>query len=281
MHITEQIDALATALAKAQGQIEDAAKDKTNPHFKSKYADLASIRQAIRGPLSENGIAYVQLVRTADGVVEIETVLMHESGQRIGETLAMPLVQFTPQAVGSAISYGRRYALMAAIGLAADDDDAEAAHGRGFEMAKSAPPRKSSAQAKRDGDWSRLEADLRDCGSVVSVDRLAADYRRNEYQKWSQAWRDQADEAIGRRRAELLAEDEGGDDKLSEADAALVMAALKAAMSKIGTPNDLVAWGKAPDTQSKVSSLPQAAWNAFTEAYKDRLAVLKAELVMT
>lgn len=119
---------LAAALAKAQGQIDDASKDSVNPHFKNRYADLASVRAAIRRPLSENGIAYVQLPRSTEKSVEVETILIHaESGQSIGETLRMPLQQQTPQAVGSALSYARRYALMSIVGLAADDDDGEAA----------------------------------------------------------------------------------------------------------------------------------------------------------
>jgi hypothetical protein len=113
---SEQINEIATALAKAQGVMDAAGKDAANPHFKSKFASLASVREAIRKPLSDNGLAYTRLI--------------HSSGQFIGDTLRVPLAQATPQGVGSASSYGRRYALMAIVGLAAEDDDAEAAHGR-------------------------------------------------------------------------------------------------------------------------------------------------------
>jgi hypothetical protein len=127
---SEQFDAIAAALAKAQGVMDAASKDAANPHFKAKFASLASVREAIRKPLSENGIAYIQTLRTNEGAVEVDTRLIHSSGQFIGDTLRVPLAQATPQGVGSASSYGRRYALMAIVGLAAEDDDAEAAHGR-------------------------------------------------------------------------------------------------------------------------------------------------------
>lgn len=129
MNRSPEIHELASALAKAQGAIEDAEKDRTNPHFKSRYADLASVREAIRLPLSSNEIAYVQGVRTVQGGVEIETMLMHSSGQFIGETLFIPVPNMTAQSIGSATSYGKRYALMGMVGVAAseDDDDGNAA----------------------------------------------------------------------------------------------------------------------------------------------------------
>jgi hypothetical protein len=128
---SEQFDAIAAALAKAQGVMDAASKDAANPHFKARFASLASVREAIRKPLSENGIAYIQTLRTNEGAVEVDTRLIHSSGQFIGDTLRVPLAQATPQGVGSASSYGRRYALMAIVGLAAEDDDAEAAQRTG------------------------------------------------------------------------------------------------------------------------------------------------------
>jgi len=188
------ISKLATALAKAQSEIEDATKDSTNPHFKSKYADLASVRSSIRKPLADNGLAYVQLVRTAERGVEVETILIHgESGQVIGDTLLIPLQQMTPQTVGSGISYGRRYSLMSIIGIAADDDDGEAA----TRSNGNAPPqRKSSAKAKRDGDWDEFKAALYEKESAASVEFLARHYREKVYPTWNEDWRREADELI-------------------------------------------------------------------------------------
>lgn len=124
------IAALAAALAKAQGEMEGAAKGSLNPHFKNKYADLASIWDACRGPLSKNGLSILQPV-SADGArVTVSTILAHSSGQWISESLTMTAQQNTPQGVGSAITYGRRYGLAAMVGIAPEDDDGNAASAR-------------------------------------------------------------------------------------------------------------------------------------------------------
>lgn len=128
---SEQIDLLATALAKAQGEIEAASKDATNPHYKSKYADLASIWDAIREPLSKHGLSLVQMPYGApEQKIGIHTVLMHASGQWIAGDLSMPVPQFTPQGIGSVITYLRRYTSAPMVGVVADDDDGESAMGR-------------------------------------------------------------------------------------------------------------------------------------------------------
>jgi hypothetical protein len=123
MNRSEQINELAEALAKAQGAVDNAAKASNNPHFKTKYADLASVREAIREPFSANGLSYVQFLRWSPNVVEIETMLMHKSGQFLSDTLPMPIGKNDAQAVGSAATYGRRYSLMAIAGIAPDEDD--------------------------------------------------------------------------------------------------------------------------------------------------------------
>jgi hypothetical protein len=124
-----QLGELFAAVAKAQGEIEGAKKDSTNPHFKSKYADLASARDAVQGPLSKNGLALIQWPRTVNNGVEIETWLGHSSGQYMSGTLCMPCGKMDAHGVGSAITYGRRYALMAVTGVAPEDDDGNAAGG--------------------------------------------------------------------------------------------------------------------------------------------------------
>lgn len=128
---SKSIAALSAALAKAQGQMKAAAKDAVNPHFRSKYADLASVWEACRGPLSANGLAVMQRVRTSDAGVTVVTMLTHSSGEWVADEATYPLAQRTPQAIGSAITYARRYALSALVGVAADeDDDGNAASGR-------------------------------------------------------------------------------------------------------------------------------------------------------
>jgi len=123
MNTSEQISELAAALAAAQGAMKNAVMNRTNPHFKSRYADLAAIWDAARQPLSANGLAVVQTI--GDGV--LHTRLLHTSGQWIASEHPLPMAG-RPQEIGSALTYARRYSLSALIGIAADeDDDANAA----------------------------------------------------------------------------------------------------------------------------------------------------------
>ena len=127
---SETIGALAAALSKAQGQITGALKDSENPFFKSKYADLASVWDACRASLSTNGLAVIQ---TTDGGLEgvtIITTLSHSSGEWIKGSLTVRPVKNDPQGLGSAVTYARRYALAAMVGVAQIDDDANAASGK-------------------------------------------------------------------------------------------------------------------------------------------------------
>ena len=128
---SEQIDLIAGALAKAQAIMGGAHKDSANPFFKSRYADLTSVWDAARGPLTANGIAVVQ-VPTAEGArIAVSTLLLHTSGQWIAGTLTTTAKDDSPQSVGSAITYLRRYALASFAGICPTDDDAEAAQPRG------------------------------------------------------------------------------------------------------------------------------------------------------
>lgn len=127
MNTSEAIDQIATALAKAQGEIKGAAKDSTNPHFKSSYADLASVWEACRAALSKNGLSVIQTPdTTADGVF-LYTTLAHSSGQWIRGVMPVRPVQDTPQGLGSALTYARRYSLASMVGVAPEDDDGNAA----------------------------------------------------------------------------------------------------------------------------------------------------------
>lgn len=140
---SETINELATALAKAQGEIEGAEKDARNPHFNSRFSSLASVRAAFRDALSKNGLSIVQLPEHDDKQVTVTTMLMHASGQFIAGRLSAVPVKHDPQGVGSAVSYLRRYSLMSIIGIAPeDDDDGNAA---------SEPPRQQRKPAARAG----------------------------------------------------------------------------------------------------------------------------------
>lgn len=130
MQMSENINELATALAKAQGEMKNAGKNSDNPFFKSKYADLAEILNAVREPLSKYGLSISQLydgMGAPDKTITVTTLLMHSSGQYIGNTANYPVAKADIQGVGSAITYARRYSLAAILGLSQEDDDGNAA----------------------------------------------------------------------------------------------------------------------------------------------------------
>lgn len=129
---SETIGKVASALLSAQKEMGDAKKGASNPFFKSKYADLNSIREAVIPALNQNGISVLQLCATNEtGKPVIKTLLLHESGEFLGsETEVVVAKQNDPQAYGSAMSYARRYGLQAAVCVGAEDDDGEKAMGR-------------------------------------------------------------------------------------------------------------------------------------------------------
>jgi len=146
---SESIAELAKALAKAQGEMEAAKKDSANPFFNSHYADLASVRDAIREPFAKNGLAVAQIPASVatDGTVRLSTMLMHASGEWIAGDLTMKAIKNDPQAIGSCLTYARRYALSAITGVATEDDDAEGATGRGATQAAPKPAPKPAQPA--------------------------------------------------------------------------------------------------------------------------------------
>jgi len=124
MKVTEERDELFKALSAAQGEFTTVDKGKDNPFFKSKYAPLDSIIEMIRPILPKHGLAAIQFTdipEDGNGIV-VETIITHESGQYISGKLLMPLAKLDPQGAGSAITYGRRYALAAALGIVSDED---------------------------------------------------------------------------------------------------------------------------------------------------------------
>lgn len=128
MNTSDTITKIAPALLKAQKQISFAAKEANNPHFKSKYADLPTVIEAVKPALNEHGIVFVQAPEPAQpGFLALTTRLIHESGEWIESTAVTPLPKQDPQGYGSAITYLRRYSLAAAVGLYQDDDDGNAA----------------------------------------------------------------------------------------------------------------------------------------------------------
>lgn len=128
---SEDITEIAKALCKVQAKIEGAKKDSVNPYFKSKYADLEAVWDSVRDLLTENGLSVAQTMGVHSAgeaaVSTLVTTLMHESGQYISGEMPLLLKQQDPQGQGSSITYARRYALAAILGVYQVDDDAETA----------------------------------------------------------------------------------------------------------------------------------------------------------
>jgi hypothetical protein len=145
MQKSESIAELAKALAKAQGEMEPAKKGSENPYYRSKYADLSQVMEAIRKPLSANGLAVSQLIQPDSEEAIVETILMHESGEWLSSIITLKPVKADPQGLGSAITYARRYALSAIVGLATEeDDDAEKAMGHNSSSSSQVPAQKQT-----------------------------------------------------------------------------------------------------------------------------------------
>lgn len=129
MNAAVKIEAsLASAMAVAFANIEAATKSANNPHFKSKYADLGAVIDAIKPALVEQGLFFTQQPAQFDGAVAVETVLRHASGEAISlGTVVVPVNKNDAQAYGSALTYARRYGLVTAFGVPTEDDDGNAA----------------------------------------------------------------------------------------------------------------------------------------------------------
>jgi len=113
----------AQALVAAIGELSNVPKTASNPYFKSKYAPLDAIVEATRPVLAKHGLAIQQQPLFMEGTAGVETTILHKSGHSTTTTLLLPLKDQSPQGVGSAITYARRYALAAVLGLATEDDD--------------------------------------------------------------------------------------------------------------------------------------------------------------
>lgn len=206
METSQTISALADALAKAQASVEGAVKGKVNPAFRSKYADLASVWDACREALTQNGLSVIQSPgQLAEGRMEMTTMLLHASGEWVRGSLTIPLGKADAQGYGSATTYARRFALAAFVGVAPEDDDGNAA-------AKAAPAKKdygpspvdgqdfpgmegaarvSSYAAKKDGKGTRLN-ELRNevwgLESMVACGQWAKE-RADEIKGFPEGWR--------------------------------------------------------------------------------------------
>lgn len=173
MKTSENVNELATALVKAQASYGSVTKDATNPHFKSKYATLANIFDAVIPSLTANGLALVQGTRHDGPMIHVITRLIHTSGQWIETEVSITPMKPDAQAVGSAITYGRRYG-MALVGICAeDDDDGNEAVGRPTQRGSQATP-----PAKARGRQQQQEEQPEPPASIPSATKECLEFGR-------------------------------------------------------------------------------------------------------
>ena len=122
---SEQISEIVAALLKVQATEPTALKQAENPHLRSKYADLEAVMSSVRPALTANGVLLIQAADVVEGRVGVTTLLVHASGQWFRSRLLLTPTKNDPQAIGSCITYGRRYGLSAMAGVVTEDDDAE------------------------------------------------------------------------------------------------------------------------------------------------------------
>ena len=127
MEHSETINQIAAAVIAAQGELGTAKKTADNPFFKSKYADLAAVVETARPVLTRHGLGVVQSADCDGELAVVETLLVHTSGEWFKSRTVLKPTKADPQGMGSAVTYARRYAYMAIIGMAAEDDDGNAA----------------------------------------------------------------------------------------------------------------------------------------------------------
>lgn len=163
--------AIITALVKAQKAFEPARKGSDNPHFRSKYASLDACVDAVLAALNDNGIYLMQKTSDCEDGVKVETVFLHESGEMLsGGTLHVPAAKLDPQGYGSALTYARRYSLLAACGIAPEDDDGNQATA----AYKAKPPVTSAKHDKQAEEYKRVLTEINMADNIDAL-HMAAD----------------------------------------------------------------------------------------------------------
>lgn len=178
MKTSESIDQIATALAAAQGEMKNATLNRQNPHFKSKYADLAGIRDTVTPALSKHGIAVVHGIDVMESGLAVVTRLIHTSGQWVESRF--PIAYDKPQTMGSGITYGRRYNLSAITNIAADEDDDANAANDGGKVPEA--PKKAQAYDRNPivrAEFAKIQKGIHDIERIGSLDDLALFWKNN------------------------------------------------------------------------------------------------------
>jgi hypothetical protein len=212
---------LFTAYAKAQGEMGEVYKKSTNPAFKSQYADLSAVVDAVLPAMAKNDLAVIQSPSFDGEIVTVETIIAHKAGGWLRSVLSLRPMKADPQGVGSAITYGRRYALLSLSGTAPEDDDGNAASGPGqpgqrftqeLERPHEGDPvaRKSSAQAKKDGDWDVILRELAEQRTFGELQAWAKS-RSRMIKALPKKWFDEVEIKYLERKNELAAIEDNAD----------------------------------------------------------------------
>ena len=177
--MTEELKSspLALALSKAQGQMKGALKDAENPFFKSSYADLASVWEACRKPLSDNELAVTQIIDMIDGNMILRTFLLHSGGEKLESIMPIQLSdKSTAQQIGSIITYMRRYSLSAIVGVAPEEDDGNKAS----ETHVKVPPKSNAAKFadSKPGETDLLKASVTEFVKKIEMAETANELSR-------------------------------------------------------------------------------------------------------
>jgi hypothetical protein len=178
---SDQINELAAALSKAQGEMQAAIKDKINPFFKSSYADLGSVWDAARPVLSKYGLCVMQTTELLADKIVMVTTLAHTSGQWVKSLLPLNPAKNDSQGVGAAITYLRRYSLSAIVGVVCDDDDdGETASGRGKYNEKN----KCDADCKEKLEAKKESSEKIDKTQVLAIHNLLSNLDKDTNKKF-------------------------------------------------------------------------------------------------
>ena len=177
---TNNLDKLATALSKCQSELHSAHKNDSNPHFKSKFANRESVWEAIKGPLTSNGLAITQTIALRGDKPVLVTTLLHTSGQTISGEMPLIMARQDMQSLGAAVTYARRFSLAAMMQVVQEDLDGEDNVNRNHSVTpNSSQPTKTIKQMHdeipppNDADFlgMPLESDLNALGEVNSATR--------------------------------------------------------------------------------------------------------------
>jgi hypothetical protein len=221
MKHSDSLASIAPALVKAINAIEGVKKDASNPHFKSKFATLEAVIEAAHPHLASNGLTVLQGPGLMQGnALTVSTRILHESGEWIETEFAIPMAKQDPQAAGSALTYARRYSLMAVLNMPAVDDDGESAMQRGPKTPSpgtiSVQPEgpdwwgakgngMSAANAKKEGWGETMDGWLGSIPMIPTLDALREwrDQNDADIKRLPKGWRVMIREAVDARRAEL------------------------------------------------------------------------------